>query len=34
MITGLLELLFSERDMKVTSIHIGVFIYMVAAKNK
>jgi tetrahydromethanopterin S-methyltransferase subunit D len=34
MIPGLLELLFGKDDMKIVSIHIGVFIYMSAVRNK
>jgi hypothetical protein len=32
MITGPLELLFGEDDMKIVSIHIGVLTYMAAIK--
>jgi len=32
-ISGSLELLFGESDMKIDSIHIGVLIYAVAVKS-
>jgi hypothetical protein len=34
MITGPLQLLFGEDDMKIISIHIEVLIYTVAVKKK
>jgi hypothetical protein len=34
MIAGLLELPFGKDNMKIVSIHIGVFIYTAAVRNK